>query len=174
MPRPRLPRTPARGLTLLELMIALAMVAVLMGVAVPSLSAMLARHRLRSAAEHLAMDLGETRHEAVRLGRPLHVSFQTGNRWCYAVSTSPQADCRAGDAAVLKLVTHQDHPGVSLLQAATQSFDAMQGLSPIAAGPILLAAPTGEQLRVQVSRLGRPAVCAPELPMPAVRPCAPS
>lgn len=152
-------------------MVAVAMLAVLLGAAVPSMSAMLARHRLRAAAEHLAMDLGEARQEAARLGQPVHVSYQTGSHWCYVLSTEPVADCRLGSEKTLKLVSHRDHPGVALVQAAAQRFDPASGASLALVAPVLIASPQGEQLRVRVSRLGRPSVCAPELPIAAVRPC---
>jgi len=161
----------SRGLTLLELMVAVAMLAVLVGAAMPPVSSMLSRNRLRSAAEHLAMDLGEARQEAARLGQPVHVSYQTGPNWCYSLSTEPAADCRLGGEKVLKVVSHQDHPGVVLAQAAAQRFDPASGASLTEVAPVLLASPQGEQLRVRVSRLGRPGVCAPELPVAAVRPC---
>jgi type IV fimbrial biogenesis protein FimT len=160
-----------RGLTLLELMITLAMLAVLLGAAMPSMSAMLSRNRLRSAAEHLAMDLGEARQEAARLGQPVHIGYQTGPHWCYSLSTEPVADCRLANDKLLKVVSHQDHPGVVLVQAAAQRFDPVSGASLTEVAPVLLASPQGEQLRVRVSRLGRPGVCAPDVPVAAIRPC---
>lgn len=160
-----------RGLTLLELMIAIAVLVVLVGVAMPSMSAMVSRHRLRAAAEHLAADLGEARLEASRTGRAVHVSFQAGDHWCYALSTTPQSDCRQTSATQLKVVRHLDHPGVALFEAAPQTFDPNASASLGAPGQALLVSPQGEQLRVRVSRMGRVAVCAPGLPVPSVRPC---
>ena len=173
MPMPHIPRkrqTP-RGLTLLELMIAIAVVAVLVGVAAPSMSAAMARHRLRAAAEHLAADMGEARLEATRTGRPVHLSFHAGDHWCYVLSTAPQSDCRYPAATQLKVVRHLDHPGVTLQEASPQTFDASGGLSLAPPGQALLASPQGDQLRVRVSRMGRASVCAPGLPVPSVRPC---
>lgn len=165
------PVTRTRGLTLLELMVAIAMLAVLLGAALPPMSAMLSRHRLRAAAEHLAMDLGEARQEAARLGQPVYVSYQTGSHWCYVLSTELAADCRLGSEKLLKVVSHQDHPGVTLAQAAAQRFDPGPGASLAVLPPVLLASPQGEQLAVRVSRLGRPGVCAPDRPVASVRPC---
>lgn len=55
----------ARGLTLIELLIAVAVLGVLAALALPDLGPRMARHRLAAAAETLALDLAEARVEAV-------------------------------------------------------------------------------------------------------------
>ena len=64
-------RRRGRGLTLLEMMVALAIVAVLMTLALPSFGSMMSRHRLKAAAEQMSMDLAELRMLAVQRGQPL-------------------------------------------------------------------------------------------------------
>ena len=151
--------------------------ALLLSLAVPSFADWLARHRLQAAAQHLVADLGEARHEAVRLGRPLHVVFRTGSDWCYAIALDAQADCRRPGHPVLKSANARQHPGVTLLDAAPLAFDgrsgvrsgvrsdvrsgALNGAQPgVALGAHLVSA-RGDQLMVQVSALGRPTLCAP-------------
>ena len=51
-------------------MVALGIVAVLATLALPSFGSIVARHRLKAAAENLSMDLAELRFEATRRGRP--------------------------------------------------------------------------------------------------------
>jgi prepilin-type N-terminal cleavage/methylation domain-containing protein len=58
----------ARGITLIECVIALAILAALMSVALPSFGEAMARARLRSAAQDLALGLGNARLESVRAG----------------------------------------------------------------------------------------------------------
>ena len=55
-----------RGLTLIELMVALAVAIVLMGVAVPSVFESTARARLAGAVNELVIDLQYARSQAVR------------------------------------------------------------------------------------------------------------
>ena len=150
-----------RGLTLLELVIAMVIAALLLSLAVPSLAGWLARHRVRAAAQHLAADMGEARHEAVRLGRSLHMVYRTGSDWCYAIALDAQADCRQPGGLVLKAVDAKQHPGVSLLEGAPQAFDGRSGLRQGMAGAARWVSARGDQLAVQVSALGRPTVCAP-------------
>lgn len=153
--RPR--HGPAAGFTLLEAMLALAIVAVLMTLAVPSFGSIVARHRLKAAAEQLAADLGELRQLAAQRGVPLHLHFEPGAQWCYALATAGGCDCRVQQACQLKTVRAQDHPGVTLLEARNLVFDAAGS----GVGGALLQGHEGAQLRVMVTPLGRPKVCAP-------------
>lgn len=158
-----------RGLTLLELVITLAVLALLASTAGPSFGALVARHRLRAVAEHLAADLAEAREEAARRGTPVHASFESGEHWCYAITLAADAPCTgaAGDAA-LKVVRAQDHPGIVLVEAANLAFDARDGSSlQDSLGHARFASPAGDQLQVQLSRLGRARVCVPDPARPA-------
>jgi prepilin-type N-terminal cleavage/methylation domain-containing protein len=165
------PASRPHGLTLLELAVALAITAVLVTLAAPSMLDGLARHRLRAVAQDLATDLGEARQESARLGRPLHVVFATGRAWCYAVATRADADCRRPDAAALKVVRGSDHPGVTLVDAATQSFDGSIGASLGAAGHGRFESSRGRQILVRLSGVGRPSLCAPAGALPDIASC---
>jgi type IV fimbrial biogenesis protein FimT len=160
-----------RGLTLIELMIALAICVVLLGLSVPSMSSWLSRNRLKAVASDLVADLGEARFEAARTGRPMYVVFQVGDDWCYAVARSASADCRRPDAQVLKVVSGKTRPGVSLPEAAPMLFDPAQPAELTANGHGRLATQRGDVVDVRVSRLGRPILCAPDAPLPGVAGC---
>ncbi len=58
----------SNGFTLVELMVALAMVAILSAVAVPSFNSMLLRSGVRSASSDFGTDLNVARAEAIRVG----------------------------------------------------------------------------------------------------------
>lgn len=151
-----------RGLTLLETMIALAIMAVLGAMAAPSLGSSMARHRVKAAAGHLAADLGEARHEATRRGTLMHVTFQAGSDWCYAITIDPQATCATTGSAVLKRVSAKDHPGVTMVQAQTIEFNGPRGTGPETPAQVQLVSARGDQLQVRVSLLGRAKVCSPD------------
>jgi type IV fimbrial biogenesis protein FimT len=148
-----------RGLTLIELMIGLAIMAVLMSLAVPSLGQYLQRQRLKAAAQGLEADLKEARFEAARRGSAVGVVFNGGADWCYAITTSPDCDCRVQQACRLKTVRGSDLRGLNLLQPATHVS------TPPAAPPAQRQrGHLGHQQRraaakVNVSALGRASVC---------------
>lgn len=164
------PPAARRGLTLIELMIGLAITAVLVSLAVPSYSTYLQRSRLKAAALGLETDLREARFEAVRRGLPVQLSFQGGQDWCYAITTA--ADCGCGTAAPcrLKAVRAADLRGVTLAQFLGTRFDPATGLPDTDGAGALWSAPGGEKVRVSVNGLGRPRVCTLEgqlHPLPA-------
>lgn len=156
--RPRLGR---KGFTLVELAVALAIAVTLASLALPYYGDYLARHRLMAAAQGLALDLGEARHEAARRGSTMHVKFSAGGDWCYAVSAAPGCGCDAAAAAACrpKTVHGGAFAGVALIDATDLSFDPAGSAAPRA---IRLQTVKGQTLAVQVSALGRARVCAPQ------------
>jgi type IV fimbrial biogenesis protein FimT len=162
-------KTPARrsraGLTLLELMITLSIFAILASLAVPSFGARIAHGRLLRAAENLAGDITEARFEATRRGQPLFVQ-SAGS--CWAISSAADCTCGAVQACQIHRLDLAEHPGVSLQgEMAVRLEPAGTALQ---MGAVTLRSTQGEQLRVEVSALGRPRICAssglwPRLPV---------
>jgi type IV fimbrial biogenesis protein FimT len=155
------PRRPARGLTLVELMVAIAMLAVLGVMAGPPMGNMLARHRVQAAAAQLGADLGDTRHEATRRGAKVYVNFQGGSDWCYAITSDPAATCATESEQVFKRVRAKQYPGVALQAAQPIVFDT-SGLGPTVPAQVQLSSARGDLVNVQVSLLGRAKACSPD------------
>lgn len=152
----------ARGLTLIELMMTLAVAATLTTLALPSFSAMNARAQLRAAAEQVAGDLGEARLQAAARGQDVQVNFKAGDNWCYVLSTLPACTCSAANdqACALRNVQGQAFTGVRLETEGPFAFSARASAAQ-APGAVLLRSQQGDSLRVQVSRLGRARICTP-------------
>lgn len=157
-----------RGFTLLELMIGLAVLALVASLALPSFAGVASRARLKGAAEMLAADLAEARYEAARRGQPLFVAFSAGPDWCWSVASSEGCPCGSAAACQLKTVRGRDHAGVELLQAGSTRLDA-NGLG--VAASTLFQSSRGEQLRVDLSALGRAGICAPAGRLPGYADC---
>lgn len=153
-------RRPARGLTLVEIVVVIGLIALLATMAAPSLAERLARQRLSSAAEALAMDMAEARAEAASAGQRLHIVFQRGESWCYAVARTADCDCTAAAACQLKVVRSRDLPGVRLASAEDAHFEPV-GTAPGAAQVHLRGAGGSHELVVGLTPLGRPKVCSP-------------
>ena len=154
-------RHSSHGFTLIELVIALAVLALLVTLAAPSFGARLTAQRLYAAADGLALDFAEARFQAGQSARTLHVTFSPGADWCYAVTTRADCPCGTANACVLKAVHARDLPGVTLAQASDAEFDPAQlGASGRTSGGAEWLSSGGERLRVSVSPLGRPKVCS--------------
>lgn len=157
-----------RGFTLIEIAIAIAVLAVLSALALPGFGASLERQRLHAAAQQLAADLTEARFEAARRGLPLHLRATIGAQWCWAVTTTPDCTCGTPQPSCqLRNVRAADLPGVRLATAHDVALD--PNGSATAADGTTLESRRGDRLRVSVGPSGRARICAaaghwPQLP----------
>jgi type IV fimbrial biogenesis protein FimT len=162
-------RTLSHGFTFIELMLTLAVIAVLTVSATPSLLELLDRLRLRGAAENLRGDLLLARAEALRLNVPVSVSFRIdATDWCYALSSAGPCDCLHGDnCAVAGAPAHAASaarfPRIGLstnLRQLTATFQPARGT--VNAGTVTLTAGT-QAVDIVLSTLGRIRLCSDQL-----------
>lgn len=84
-------RTVTAGFTLIELLIAFAVVAVLVTLAAPTISEMMATQRLRGVTAQLVTDIQFARSEAAVRGKVVRINFGAaadGSQTCYVIYTS--------------------------------------------------------------------------------------
>jgi len=141
----------AAGFTLIELMVALAIMAILAGVAAPAMRELIAAQRVRTMASDFHLALMKTRSEALK--RNVSVTLvATGGNWATGWSildpeapTGPAIDVRAGNADVA--VT------------ATQTQVVYRGSGRIAAAPtafVFASTSSAETRCVSIDAAGRP------------------
>jgi type IV fimbrial biogenesis protein FimT len=171
-----------RGLTLVELLTVVAILAILLTLGMPAMDQLLQKNRLRAAAESLLTTLHYARAETLARPAPahkVHVSFHRDelqpHAWCFGLRRGAPCDCRlddvaAGDAcvldvagvAVLKVVSSLDFPGVRLHDITFGAgdytlFHPARGTA--RSGHVTFA--LAQDLRVVLSPLGRARLCAP-------------
>jgi type IV fimbrial biogenesis protein FimT len=151
-----------RGLTAVELVVALAVLALLATIALPSFGSLLGRQRLVATAEALAADLSLARFQAAQSGHPLHVVLQPGDDWCWAVARTPDCDCTAEavPACALKTVRADELPGLRL-QADGHARFAPDALPQPRVEALLAIRDGDERLQLRLSPLGRASICSP-------------
>jgi prepilin-type N-terminal cleavage/methylation domain-containing protein len=182
-------RAPSPGFTLLELMIAVAIIAVLAALAAPSLSDFFDRNRVRAAADDVASLISQARAEAVKNDLPVLVSTTgSGANWCVganaadpptpgekASTTANTCDCTDGTecmvAGIRRVVSSADYRDVTI-SAAAGDFQFDNTLGAMVAGTgidgtlgnqtMTLTSPTGKyDVRVEVPALGQARACTP-------------
>src|SRR5687768_1296058 len=77
--------SPERGITLIEALVVIAVLAVLTMIAIPSFSEVLAKKKVESALTELTTDLSFARSEAVSRNTSVSMTFGTG---CYVIHTT--------------------------------------------------------------------------------------
>lgn len=163
--------TVSHGFTLIELVLTLAVAALLAVAAAPPALDLLDRQRLRGAAENIYSDLLLARSESLRLNAPVSVTFRsdpTDGRWCYAMSDAGPCDCLGGhdcrvSGAPARRATNADFNRVRLstnLKLGTATFHPARGT--VNAGTVTLAA-GARSVDVIMSTLGRVRLCSDQL-----------
>lgn len=157
----RTPHTRVTGFTLMELMVTLAVLAVILGLAVPSFANLVRRNRLIAAANELVAAAQLARIEAVRRNRPVTLCPSTdgalcgGTDWRRLIIFADANRNRARDVATDELIRDVSVDGVGLVFVASASLASTHRLWFGADGFVRLGNPVRQQ--------GAWTVCAPEL-----------
>jgi type IV fimbrial biogenesis protein FimT len=183
---PAVPAKRLAGFTLIELMVALAVLLILTIIAAPSFSSYLEKSRVRGAADEVVSVLAQARQAGVKFDRGVRVaSVGSGSTWCLGANEavtpaalSPMlgpAACDCGDdpdACVVDgqrlVVASSEHSGVTLTSPpGNLDFDGRLGIRTDAsvgnadASSFDLTSRSGRfVLTVNVSPLGQATVCS--------------
>lgn len=174
-------RATARGFTLIESCIALAVVAIVTCSVAPGLSDLFESRRLNGVAAQLATDIQFARSSAVARNRSLRISFSsTASSSCYVVHTGSAADCVcassapavcSGAAIELRTVVLPASDRVVLQSnVASILFDPMHGTS-TPTGTLRLIDSHGRAIHHVINIMGRVRTCSPLGAVPGHRVC---
>ncbi|MFT6590103.1 MAG: type IV fimbrial biogenesis protein FimT [Rhodoferax sp.] len=153
---------------MIELLVVLAVSAILLATALPSFSSWLQASRLRGAADVLSSHLRLVMTESTQLGDDVLLSFQQdsqGANWCYGLNLSTPCDCHVDNACQINKIERVIHgrnfSGI-LLNPTHTNYRFKPRRSTVTAGSIMLTAANGRQLKVVVSGYGRIRLCSPK------------
>lgn len=159
------------GVTLIELMVVIAITAILLTIGVPAFLDTIDSNRLKAATDTLYGDFQFAKSEAIKRNMPVRVNFTTSNggaTWCYGLKENADCDCTITNAAdanycqidnVKKVVSSTDYPGVKISASADFSFDNVRGT--VTAGNVTLDSAKQKQTKVILSGIGRIRICSP-------------
>lgn len=162
-----------QGLTLLEAMITLAVIAIVAAIAVPSFSDFILTQRAKGAAEGLTAALQNAKAEAVKTNSEISIVFKpattgtTHTSWCYGMTETGDTtcDCSASpsDCAVGSVVDGDTYQDVTLFFNAddNRTFEPVRGGASGTQGTVTFDAGNNKTLGVRLSTIGRISVCRP-------------
>lgn len=162
-----------RGMTLLEVMMVLSVIAVLAAITFPSFNDFILTQRAKGAAEGLTAALQNAKAEAIKRNQITSIEFRPATtntahtNWCYGMTpvgantcdcTATPSDCAAG--SVVKGDTYKDVT-LTFNTGALRSFEPIRGGANSTQGNVIFAAGNNKDLGVRLSTIGRISVCRP-------------
>jgi len=169
------------GVTLVELMVTLGVLAILLVIAIPSFLDYFDRSAVRGAADGVISLISDARAEAVKNDLDINIAMAgSGGAWCVGANAAsapsggnpaPGAiacDCSDSSQCFVSgqhlVLAATDYPGVQAGSSMTAlTFDSRLGVvSPLASRSLTLTSPRGKyDLAVQVNPLGQARLCVP-------------
>ncbi|MFS8064085.1 MAG: Tfp pilus assembly protein FimT/FimU [Luteimonas sp.] len=172
------------GFTLVELMVTLAVLAIVLVAAVPSFVDFFDKSRVRGAADNVISVISNARVESVKNDLDVNLAFTgSGSAWCVGANaaTAPTGGNEAGAAAACDCTVTTEclvsgarsaidvgaAPGVSIgTLPAALVFDSKLGvITPLGAREVTLTSPRGKyDIKVEMNALGQARLCTPITP----------
>ncbi|MGZ8227416.1 MAG: GspH/FimT family pseudopilin [Methylococcaceae bacterium] len=144
-----------RGFTLTEMMITIAIVAILAGLAVPSFTSTLERRKIIGVAEAILSDLRWARGEAIKRNTDVTVTFTPGAAGDWSYTVDPGA--KTVDSSAIP-----EYSDIALAEnfgSDNTIFDHIRGTAQ--AGAVTLTSSANNyQLRVVLTTMGRARICS--------------
>ncbi|MGD9661076.1 MAG: Tfp pilus assembly protein FimT/FimU [Porticoccaceae bacterium] len=163
----------SRGFTLAELLIVLAILAIITALAVPAFSNASARARVKDATESIYGLISQARNESAVRDTNLSIAVNP-DHWCLGIAPFPGCDCtlNAGATAcvldvagtsILQTVTGDEFPDVAITETFPGVGTTFNRLRRTASpGGTIALSSRGQSLEIKIGLTGRTRVCAPE------------
>lgn len=151
-------RGAGRGFSLIELLIALVVLAILVVIAAPSFTDLLDRRRVSGLASEISTDIQWVRTEAIKRNRVVTLTFSDTDH-VVTIATS------AGPVVIKTTAYAVHHPGMSVALSGNTSpvvFNPALGrLADPAGGAhgVTISGPRGNQIGLEISPVGNVSMC---------------
>jgi type IV fimbrial biogenesis protein FimT len=166
------------GVTLIEIFVGLAIIALLVGMAVPSFIAWMHNSQIRAAAESILNGMQVARAEAIRRNTRVEFRLGAGSDWSVTLPTAPDPPLQTrskneGSAKAVVAVQPADATAVTFagMGWVTTNDDASPTLTQVDVTSSVLTGPEARPLRVIVSPGGSLKMCDPQVAADDPRAC---
>jgi prepilin-type N-terminal cleavage/methylation domain-containing protein len=161
-----------RGFTLLELLMVVAVLAIIATIAVPSMRGAAEKRRTIAAAEEIYSQVQLARSEAIARSQPVFMNIAAGANWAIGISNDPACDptdnvpaCALPDAQdnnpITRRFTFNEHQDVSIATTENQiNFRSQRGTATVASIDVVSTGDTGYVMSLVVGPLGQVTMCS--------------
>lgn len=149
-----------RGFTFVELLIVVAILAIVLAVVAPSFQGLLAGKRVEGVAAELATDLQFARSEAVSRSASVRVTFPSAT--CYIVHTGTAlSTCVTSGTGLIKTVQIDSGNTSFTSYPAFISFESVRGTAETSGSIVVGSTASAAQVRINLNDMGRVQTCSP-------------
>jgi type IV fimbrial biogenesis protein FimT len=154
------------GFTAIELMVSLVIVTILVTIAVPFFSNLIASQKLKSVTLTFTQQINLMRSEAVRSHSDINLVLSTGNSWCYGFTKNSTCNCNVTNDCSLGSISSADFPNVSLATSGITgnklTINGTRGL--LSTGGTLTFAASSKNMQVVLNQMGNANICSNLIP----------
>ncbi len=150
------------GFTLLEMLVAIAILAISVTLAVPAMNDLNIKNRLKGSAEKLYANIQLARSEALKINKNVILSIKTGANACYGFDVTANCDCSTN--ACLINTVFRDGITFSSSYTGTVNFGPRgkitDAINNISSGIFTLSATNSSSVSLKLSGLGQLKLCS--------------
>lgn len=154
----------SRGITFIEVLIGLLIVAILAVAVIPSYVSHLQYARITGAANHLYYTLVLARSEALKRQTPVFVNVVSGSAWCYGANPSSGCSCNVANSCALGRSGSDVTAGLSLttsgLSSGALQFDSTHGRTNSTSTLTFTVTGQNTAITLKIDQLGHAQICS--------------
>ncbi len=159
-----IPQHKQNGITLVEALVVVIMLAILVAVLTPSMNTYFNQGNIKGAAEALYGDVNLARTTATKSTDTVTITFVSGASWCYGLSSAAIAcACNSAPSSTncnLGLTTSANFKNTTLaVTNATTTFSTSRGTTTSNVAVFSATNPT-QSATVTISNMGAPSICS--------------
>lgn len=157
------------GFSLIEMLIAIAVVAIILTIGMPSFKAMFDGNKLKGGSDALYFMLNLAKTESIKRNANIYLAVQSGENWCVGITENQASNC---DCNIKGMTNGCDITSVSSLSfknltlnsviptsASPATFDSVRGAFTPADKLFTLQSDSGTSVQLRINMLGSVRMC---------------
>ena len=154
------------GFSLIEMLIAIAVVAIILAIGLPSFKAMFDGNKLKGGSDALYFMLSLTKTESIKRNKNVYLKITAGADWCVGVNENDATcDCTlspnsTASSCNITAISSDKYEGLTLISTYTgPKFDQVRGAFDEPGGLFTLQSESNTSVQIRINMLGAVKMC---------------